>query len=74
MVPKMASVINGVWKFELCPWSEHQMLAGTDCAWKLASADNGRLVYGWEHHTGWSHEHEETSCDDRNGEYALSCE
>lgn len=74
IVPKMASVINGVWKFELAQWSDHQMLAGTDCAWKLASADNGKLVYGWEHRTSWSHEHEETSHDDRNGEYALSCE
>lgn len=74
IVPKMASVINGVWKFELSQWSDHSMLAGTDCRWKLASADNGKLVYGWEHRTAWSHEHEETSQDDRNGEYALSCE
>ena len=73
IVPNTASVINGVWKFELSPWSSHSMLADADCAWKLASADNGKLVYGWEHHTAWSHEHEETTHDNHNGEYALSC-
>lgn len=74
IVPNTASVINGVWRFELSPWSSHSMLADADCAWKLASADNGKLVYGWEHHTAWSHEHEETTHDNHNGEYALSCE
>lgn len=74
IVPNFAGVIDGEWNFDLTTWAKHSFRKNRGCHWSHVGHCGGSLQYVWEHRDGWSHEHEGTSGDEKNGQYSIDCE
>lgn len=78
IVPSAADVVDGIWLIELTSWARHQTRSKSrvGCQWtRVHDSSLDYLTYEWKYRDEWSHEHEGNSSDDEaNGEYALSCE
>lgn len=74
LVPKFAGVIDGEWHYDLHLWEADVYRKNRKCTWKARETGaTDALEYVWEHRDEWSHEHEGTGVDEKNGEYSLAC-
>lgn len=73
IVPNFAGVIDGEWNFDLTTWGAHSFRKNKVCKWVPEGSHDGCLKYIWEHRDGWSHEHEGSAGDEKNGKYSIEC-
>lgn len=76
LVPTWVSVNDGTHEFELTSWADHERLGKKDrrAHWTRGNDTKDYMEYIWEFHDSTSHEHKQSSGDDKSGEYTLSCE